>query len=129
LSGGPSSPPTARNAQLLALASEPFPPMLFIINLIWAVFFFLAARKPSAISSFTMWANLFHGPLYCRFRVFNSLNAEKRIGEIGMNSVQPDHAGGGGQKMMLNISSRSQEVRRDANEVAGCATLLESRSP
>src|SRR5215813_5466542 len=42
------------------------PPMLFIIYLTWAVFFFLAARKPLAYVSFlnfTMWANLFHGLL------------------------------------------------------------------
>jgi hypothetical protein len=42
------------------------PPMLFIIYLVWAVFFFLAARKPLAYASFlsfTMWANLFHGLL------------------------------------------------------------------
>ena len=39
------------------------PPMLFTIYLVWAVFFFLAARKPLAylsFLSFTMWANLFH---------------------------------------------------------------------
>lgn len=37
--------------------------MLFIIYLVWAVFFFLAAREPMAYVSFlkfTMWANLFH---------------------------------------------------------------------
>jgi hypothetical protein len=42
------------------------PPMLFTIYLVWAVFFFLAARKPLAYVSFlnfTMWANLFHGLL------------------------------------------------------------------
>lgn len=48
--------------------SEPchVPPMLFIIYLVWAVFFFRAARKPLAyvsFLSFTMWANLFHGLL------------------------------------------------------------------
>jgi hypothetical protein len=48
--------------------SEPcyVPPMLFIIYLVWAVFFFLAARKPLAylsFLSFTMWANLLHGLL------------------------------------------------------------------
>jgi hypothetical protein len=46
--------------------SEPchVPPMLFVIYLAWAVFFFLAARKPLAYGSFlsfTMWANLSHG--------------------------------------------------------------------
>lgn len=42
------------------------PPMLFTIYLVWAVFFFLAARKPLSYVSFldfTMWANLFHGLL------------------------------------------------------------------
>jgi hypothetical protein len=42
------------------------PPMLFTIYLVWAVFFFLSARKPLAYVSFlnfTMWANLFHGLL------------------------------------------------------------------
>jgi hypothetical protein len=48
--------------------SEPcyVPPMLFIIHLVWAVFFFLAAREPLAyvsFLSFTMWAYLFHGLL------------------------------------------------------------------
>jgi hypothetical protein len=41
-------------------------PMLFVIYLTWAVFFFLAARRPAAFASFlsfTMWANLFHGLL------------------------------------------------------------------
>jgi hypothetical protein len=41
-------------------------PMLFVIYLTWAVFFFLAARKPAAYASFlsfTMWANLCHGLL------------------------------------------------------------------
>ena len=42
------------------------PPMLFIIYLVWAVFFFLAARNPLAyvsFLSFTMWAYLAHGLL------------------------------------------------------------------
>jgi hypothetical protein len=42
------------------------PPMLFVIYLVWAVFLFLAARKPLAYASFlsfTMWANFFHGLL------------------------------------------------------------------
>lgn len=42
------------------------PPMLFIIYLVWAVFFLLAASKPLAYVSFlnfTMWANLSHGLL------------------------------------------------------------------
>jgi hypothetical protein len=42
------------------------PPMLFIIHIVWGVFFFLAARNPSAyvsFLSFTMWAYLFHGLL------------------------------------------------------------------
>jgi hypothetical protein len=41
-------------------------PMLFVVYLTWAVFFFLAARNPLAyvsFLSFTMWANLFHGLL------------------------------------------------------------------
>jgi hypothetical protein len=40
--------------------------MLFVIYLTWAVFFFIAARKPQAYVSFlnfTMWANLVHGLL------------------------------------------------------------------
>src|SRR5262249_1753979 len=40
------------------------PPMLFVIYLVWAVFFFLAAHRPLAYASFltfTMWANFFHG--------------------------------------------------------------------
>jgi hypothetical protein len=40
--------------------------MLFIIYLVWAVFFFLAARNPLAnvsFLSFTMWANHFHSIL------------------------------------------------------------------
>lgn len=40
--------------------------MLFTIYLVWAVFLFLAARRPLAYVSFlnfTMWANLFHGLL------------------------------------------------------------------
>ena len=48
--------------------SEPchVPPMLFVIYLAWAVFFFLAARKPLAYRSFlsfTMWANVSHGAI------------------------------------------------------------------
>ena len=42
------------------------PPMLFTIYLVWAVFLFVAARRPLAYVSFlnfTMWANLFHGLL------------------------------------------------------------------
>jgi hypothetical protein len=42
------------------------PPMLFTIYLVWAVFFFLAARNLLAYVSFlnfTMWANRFHGLL------------------------------------------------------------------
>jgi hypothetical protein len=42
------------------------PPMLFAIYIAWAVFFFLAARRPSAYGSFlsfTVWANLVHGLL------------------------------------------------------------------
>jgi hypothetical protein len=42
------------------------PPMLFTIYLVWAFFFFLAARNPLSYVSFlnfTMWANLFHGIL------------------------------------------------------------------
>lgn len=41
-------------------------PMLFVVYLTWAVFFFIAARKPRAYVSFlnfTMWANLVHGLL------------------------------------------------------------------
>jgi hypothetical protein len=41
-------------------------PMLFVIYLTWAVFFFLAARHPESYLSFldfTMWANLAHGAL------------------------------------------------------------------
>jgi hypothetical protein len=40
--------------------------MLFTIHIVWGVFFFLAARNPSAYASFlsfTMWAYLFHGLL------------------------------------------------------------------
>jgi Family of unknown function (DUF6632) len=48
--------------------SEPcyVPPMLFIIHIVWGVFFFLAAHRPSAYMSFlsfTMWAYLAHGLL------------------------------------------------------------------
>jgi hypothetical protein len=48
--------------------SEPcyVPPMLFIIHIVWGVFFFMAARSPSAyvsFLSFTMWAYLAHGLL------------------------------------------------------------------
>ncbi|SRR6266540_774385 len=48
--------------------SEPchVPPMLFIIYIVWAAFFFLAAREPLAYVSFlnfTMWANFAHGLL------------------------------------------------------------------
>jgi hypothetical protein len=48
--------------------SEPchVPPMLFVIHLVWAVFFFLAARDPFAYASFfdfTMWAYFLHGVL------------------------------------------------------------------
>jgi len=48
--------------------SEPcyVPPMLFIIHIVWGVFFFSAARRPSAyvsFLSFTMWAYLAHGLL------------------------------------------------------------------
>lgn len=42
------------------------PPMLFLIYIAWGVFLLLAARKPSAYTSFlsfTMWANLAHGLL------------------------------------------------------------------
>jgi hypothetical protein len=41
-------------------------PMLFVIYLTWAIFFFLAARDPKSYLSFlnfTMWANLAHGVL------------------------------------------------------------------
>jgi FixJ family two-component response regulator len=40
--------------------------MLFIIHIVWGVFFFMAARSPSAylsFLSFTMWAYLAHGLL------------------------------------------------------------------
>jgi hypothetical protein len=41
-------------------------PMVFVIYLVWAIFFFLAANEPERYAGFldfTMWANLAHGAL------------------------------------------------------------------
>jgi hypothetical protein len=41
-------------------------PMLFVIYLVWAIFFILAANEPARYAGFldfTMWANLAHGAL------------------------------------------------------------------